>query len=675
MSKSFTLQSSFNNGVLDPLMHARLDLKQYYQGVEVGTNVDCLPQGGMRRRPGLEYIGTIDGPGRIIPFVFNTEQKYILVMTDLQIQVYRDDALVDTVVTPYLEADLFDIDFAQSGDTMILVHEDYAVRTLQRGATDADFTIATLNFGFVPQYDFNDASSPTPTSEIQTLTFANFSEGDTFKVNLEGIDTDEITFNTDISSTAADIETALAGLSNTPASGISASGSGSVVTVTFAGSSARPWRKMSGRVITTIDNSSGNSITAARTQTGVARTEDTWSATRGYPRSVTFHEGRLWFGGSSSRPNTIWGSRVSDFFNFDPGKSLADQAINVSLDTDQVNRIQSILSGRTLQIFTIGGEFAPRQQLNDPITPENIAIARQTQIGSKKIKPIIIEGGAMFVQRTGRAIYEMVFDVTQDAYASGTLSLLSAHLINDPIQMAARRGTTSEDANRVYFVNSDGGVSVFNTLRDQAVAAWTTWTTSGLFKSVAVALEDLYFLVSREINGATVYYLEKGNPGAFTDSAQIYSGLGSDTLADLDHLEGETVRIKGDGAVLQSATVASGEVTAQRAITDGEAGLDFFPTITTLPAVQDVGAGFNLDDEKRITNCTLDVLQSLGIYVNGIFLPDRRFGTGNLDTSPAPYTGRKSTRLLGWSKVNQITITQRDPLPMTIRGISLEVDG
>ena len=676
MAKTFTIQSSFNNGVLDPLLRARLDLKQYYQGVEQGDNVDFLPHGGVRRRPGTEYIATADGAGRLIPFIFNTDQKYVLLFTDLQIKVYRDDVLVSTVSSPYEVAELFDIDFAQTADTMLLVHEDHAPRKLVRGTTDADFSLSLIGFSFIPQYDFNDADSPTATSEIQTLTFTNFLEGDTFKINLEGIDSDELTFNADITATAEDVEDALQHMVKTPNTWITATGAGAVVTVVFADASADAWRLMSGRSIKTVNDDSDNTITAARTQTGSPQKEDVWSIWRGYPRTVTFHEARLWFGGSLSRPNTIWGSKVNNFFDFDPGKGRADQGLDVTLDTDQINRIQAVVSNRTLQVLTIGGEFAVKHQIsNDPITPENIAITPQTRLGSKKVKPVVIEGGTLFVQRTGKAVHELVFDISQEAYISGTMSLLASHLIGDPVQWDARRGTTDEDANRIYMVNADGTVAVLNMLREQQVTAWSNWITDGSFKSVTVLLDDLYFLVERSINGSTVYYLEKTSADLYTDCAKVYTTHGSATLTGLSHLEAEEVRIKGDGAVLANATVASGQVTAERSMDDGEAGLNFTSTIKTMPAVQDLGAGFNLDDEKRITHCTLDLHESLGLYVNSIYLSDRDFGEDVLDQTPTPFTGRKATRLLGWSKENQVTITQPDPLPMTIRAINLEVDG
>ena len=48
-------------------------------------------------------------------------------------------------------------------------------------------------------------------------------------------------------------------------------------------------------------STTGEKFLATRTQVGVAASEDTWSVLRGYPQTVTFHEGRLWFGGSTSR--------------------------------------------------------------------------------------------------------------------------------------------------------------------------------------------------------------------------------------------------------------------------------------------------------------------------------------------------------------------------------------
>ena len=52
--------------------------------------------------------------------------------------------------------------------------------------------------------------------------------------------------------------------------------------------------------------------------------EAAWSATRGYPAAVTFHEGRLVFTATQAQPQTIWGSASGDFENFGVGTAAGD---------------------------------------------------------------------------------------------------------------------------------------------------------------------------------------------------------------------------------------------------------------------------------------------------------------------------------------------------------------
>ena len=70
--------------------------------------------------------------------------------------------------------------------------------------------------------------------------------------------------------------------------------------------------------------------------------EDAWSNTRGWPRTVTFHEGRLYFGGSYALPSTLFASKVADIFNFKPAEGLDDDAIKVTLQTDSFKLITGI---------------------------------------------------------------------------------------------------------------------------------------------------------------------------------------------------------------------------------------------------------------------------------------------------------------------------------------------
>lgn len=668
MAKAYTLQTAFNSGVLDTRLSGRVDVKQYYNGMSQGDNILCLPQGGVRRRPGMEFIADAGEECRVIPFVFNVDQSYLLVFRNNAIDVYRDDVFKATVVTTYTTAELMSIRFAQSADTMILVQENHAPALFQRLGSDVSWGLADITFNFIPQFDFNDASSPTPTDEIQTLTFAGVAAGAPYKVNLAGIDTEQVSFQ-DNASGASDLEVALLDLVNTPNTGITVARTGAnVFTVTFSGAAADDWPQMSGRVT----DASGGTITGATTQDGVPRLEDAWSATRGWPRSVTFHEARLFFGGSTQRPITFWGSNVNDFFNFDPGKVRDDQALDVTLDVDQYDEIRAIFSNRDLQIFTAGAEFYVPAS---PITPENVAAKRQTGFGIAEVAPKVIDGATIYLQRTGRALREFVFDFAEEAYLSQTASLLSPELLNSPVDLAVSVGTDNEDANYVYVVNTDGTMAVFNTLRSQNVAGWSKWETDGQILNITRLVDDIYFSVKRTINGMTEYYVEKANDNAYMDAAKLYVTPATDTLTGLSHLDGEECRVRADGSVMQNRTPSSGSITIERVAADSaEVGLFFRPTIKTMPIEKDIGPGYNLNAEKRIVNAMVYLQETSDLKVQGVDIPFRQFGLGVLDQPVQPFTGKKEVYLLGWDKSAVLELTQDNPAPMTVLALSLEME-
>lgn len=356
------------------------------------------------------------------------------------------------------------------------------------------------------------------------------------------------------------------------------------------------------------------------------------------------------------------------------GTGLADEAIVGTLDSDQVNEIRNVVPGRTLEIYTSGGEFVVTAS---PVTPDNFAVARQTTYGSSSVDTASIDGATMYVQRNGQGFREFIYSFSEDAHVSNSISQLSTHLINTPVDIAAVRGTSTTETNYVYLVNTAGDVVVLNTLREQAISAWSgPWTTTnGLFKHVAALDLDTYFIINRTINGTEYSYLEKLDSTTYTDSALVIASHSSATVTGLDHLEGETVRVKLGGAVQADAVVSGGEITLSRT-PDAEAvevGLNFNPTIKTMPVNDGFQDGPTLNREKRIVRCTLNKYQSLGILVNGEVLPDRQLDYDTFDAVPVPNDDTEEIYLNGYSKKAQVTITQVDPVPMTIIGIDLEV--
>jgi len=628
MPKVITLQTSFVSGVLDPRLASRTDLKHFYQGAEVAENVVTMPQGGIKRRPGFKYIaGTAsNNEARLASFAFNVEQTYLLVFTNLSVAVYKDGVHQANVTTPYTTAQLFEFSWTQSADTMILVHKDHAPRKLVRGGSHSSWTLSTISLSNIPQFDFEGES---------TLLSGSLNDSAT----TIGVDSTS-SFN---SSGKIYIENEL----------ISYTGKTST---TFTGCTR-------GEGNTTATSHDDNEI--------VTSTEDVWSGTRGWPKSATFFQARLWFGGSLSRPQTLWGSKTNDFYNFDAGTSLDDEGIDVTLDTDQVNAITAVYSGRHLQIFTTGGEFSMQ---DSPITPAKSAVRRETLFGSGAVPPKNIDGAVIFVDRTGKSVREFLFSYNEDSYTAGTVSLLASHLLNSPVDMDVLKGTANDDANYVYFVNGDGSLAVYNTLRSQEVSGWTKWTTFGEIESVAVVVDEVYFVVKRTINGSVVRFLEQLDSSTYTDANKTVTlGSPGTAVTGLTHLNGQVSRVRADGEVRANATPSSGAITLAETATVIEVGIDYTTTVKTMPINMDFQDGPTLTRKKRIVKVVPNVYQSLGISINGDRFIDRNFGM-SLNSAPTAYTGLKEMYLLGWTELAQVTITQTDPTPMTMLGLAIEVE-
>jgi len=649
MPRAIKLQTTFNSGELDPRLAARTDVKQYYQGAAEALNVISMPQGGMKRRPGLAYkdgvlsSGSAGSSVRMASFSFNTEQTYLLVFTNLQIEIYMDGVSQATVTTPYTSADLDEINWTQSADTMIIVHEDYTPATLTRGSSHTSWTWAGITFKNQPAFDFDD--------NYAALTFTLGSNRHKMHQSI-----------TVTASASVFLAKHVGGIFDAWAGGergvgrITAVTSGTVATI---------------KVLDTWLDGNGDEddVLAGDAYIG----EPVWSSTKGYPKTVTFYQGRLWFGGSTKRPQTVWGSVTNDFYNFDQGSGLDDESVALTLDTDQVNAITALFSARHLQIFTTGGEFMIP---NEVITPEKASVKRQTMYGSGKVRPKNIDGSTLFLDRTGKSIREFVFTYSEDAYTSASTSILASHLLNDPVDMDILRGTSQDDANYFYLVNGDGTVAVYNMLRNQEVSGWTKWTTNGTVTGVCVVVDEVYMTVERHMGSTYQTQLEQLDVATFTDSnvTKTLSPAGVTVSGIPATMNGETLRVKADGAVVADAVTTAGSLTLAAAATSVEVGMNYDVRIKTMPLNIDFQNGPILTRKKRIVRIVLDVYESLGIYVDDELLADRLFGTGVLDTTPLPFTGIKDIHKMGWTDLAQVTIKQTDPLPLMLLGLSLEVE-
>lgn len=681
MARITTYKSNFTSGVLDPRLLARADITHYQNGMQTGENVVVVPHGGVRRRGGMLYVDAIPtavaGDMQLAAFSYNsTDEQYLLVFADSRIYFFKDDAMVTNINgtgNPYLASPWpvtisRRIRWAQTADTMILVHEDYAPRILVRGAADNLWTLASVTFDYVPQIDYDDGSSPSPTSEVQDIVFTGFNIGNTFKLDLENVVTEAITYDTNTSATAQRIGAALAKLYNTGSGDVTcAHTGGTTYRVTFANGAARNYELMTGYA-----TSGTGTIAISEITGGVPRTEDAWSAIRGYPRSVCFFENRMVFGGTKSKPQTVFMSGSNNFYNFNLGEGLDDDAIQRTLDTDQVNAIVNVLPGRHLQVFTEGAEFFVP---DFPITPANSNFRLQTTYGSSTVRPIQVEGATLFFDLHGHGLYQFLYNDVEAAYSATSLSRLAAHLIDAPVDMALQRSTGDDDTNYLFVVNGDSTVAVLNTLRNEEIAAWTRWTTDGSVLGCAVLGESAYFLVARADGTNTVrWYIEKLDTSLYTDSARTYSGAPATTWSISAHLDGIDCAVRGNGAPMLNHTPAAGSVTVENSISSLEIGRGFDTQVKLMPAAAQLATGPSQMRRSRLARCRCLVQQSQGLTINGYPMPERYLDVDALDTAPGALTGQFEVRLAGWGTQLAIDIQQSLPLPMTLLGVEYDME-
>jgi hypothetical protein len=430
-----------------------------------------------------------------------------------------------------------------------------------------------------------------------------------------------------------------------------------------------------------------------RRQLGSPRKEPVWSATRGYPKTACFFEGRLVLGGTKSKTASVFFSKSGSFFDFDIDDGDDDEGIFATISSRKLNEIIDVYPGRNLQIFTSGAEFSVTSK---PVTPTSVGIGPQTNHGAAYVEVVDVDGSTIFVDRNGKTIYDFVYSFNEDAYVSHDRSVLSSHLIKQPTDMAMLSGTTSEDANWLFITNTDGTVTILNTLRAQDINGFTRWEAAsttypgatpeaGIVTNATAVDDQLYMIVKRKVDAhnTTEYHIERWSFDHLMDDSTIFNPGPTDTIiAGLFHLNGLTVQIVADGIVLPERTVNAGQITltaAEVGYTNVEVGLNFPVQITGMPLNTNIGSGENQMRIKRIVRMNIRVYQSYGYYVDGQPVPIREFDysiDSPLNTSPNAKTGIIEDVLnnIGWTRDEMPSITAPDPTPVFIQMIEYEVE-
>ncbi len=721
MAKTKTITTAFNAGELSPKIYGRVELEQYYNGCKSLKNAIVYPQGGASKRYGLEGLVNLShndmypetySNSRIEAFTFNNIEKYVVVFKgNGTIVIYEVGVTPPTIVgiingTGYVDSKLDNISVVQSQDSMIITHYDIHPKQLirNRAGEDTVWELKDLSLQRIPAFEYE--VSNTNQWDKWAMNYSGFSNGDEYTLQVGAafkVLNYNLTYsgyknkNEDASLMVSELQTELGAGYTVVAEYVEQE-----VKINSGGQYDRySYNTLSKIVVTATTTGTGEAISIFDTpaenkkvfilpiggEAAIPKTEPVWSETRGWPATCALHQGRLWFGGSKSRPQTLWASRSGSYFDFgveDPLELLANDALDLTLNDTSSNLITALVSQKDLLVFTNGGIFRLAGEKN-LITPANIYATKDSEFGSKFSQPVQMDNATFYLQNEGAQLNSLNYDFSRDGYLTNPQALLSDHLLSNPKSLTKISAGDDYNSNYMFVLNEDGTCALFNRLENQNTSTWTPFTTDGIIKSICGVYNEMYCLVERKVivggEESVALILERYYENAnFADSWTKYSfetpTLTIPSTADTPHYANKTVAILSDGYAIEVDVPDGGLITLPFAATEVMVGLPLEFEIETMPYAANLQSGNSRFSRKRVFKVLFDMLESLGFnveYAGQTYkVADRKMGF-KLKEPPVPMQGLKEVRLRGFNTDGNIKITSKEPLPVHLRSLQLEV--
>ncbi len=621
--------------------------------------------------------GDYDKKIRLVPFEFSTTQAYILEFGDQYLRVYKDNGQVRDggkpveVATPYLEADLYDLKFCQSADTLYIAHRGHAPRKLTRSSHTA-WTLTTITFSGAPS-SFAGSADEYPgcvtffeerlywagsNDNPQTIWASKSGDFENMAVGSGAAD-DAIEFA--LAASQVNVIQWLVGSSSgllvgTVGGEFSLSGGSAPVTPTNV--QVTPQTRYGSNNVSPIE--AGRAVLyIQRAGTKLRELAFNLDVDGLVAPDLTILSEHITTGGIldmayQKEPDTlVWLVRADGTL------------VNVTYERDQ----NVIAWGK----HPVGGFFG-----NVTITVTdyaNIAVGTTLTFtksdGTQVTFTSEAAGGSAPSATNGWRP-----NASNNATADNMFTAINAHADFTVANPAANVVTIEETAHKVGYLTIESSDTTRLAVTDESNAVVES---VACIPSVDGLSDEVWISVKRTVNQTTKRFIEYLNPDISVDSGLTYSGAAATTFSGLEHLEGERVQILAGTAtrkgVYPDATVTDGAVSITgNGRTHAYIGLGFDTKITTLsPEFELQGGGSTVGLQKSWNRVQVNVYETVGLTINNqdiIF----RITSDLLDNPPAVFTGIKDITQLGWDPEDlELTIEQTQGLPMTILNITGEL--
>ena len=535
MARSAPAFSSFSAGEISPLLEGRAGLEKYREGLADLTNMIVMPTGGVKRRPGTEYLGEVKASAnktRLIPFQFKTSDTYILEFGDEIMRVYRNDLQVLTgaakTITAITKAspgvltsnghgfangdEIFIYDV---GGMVELNGRNYRVaNTATNTFTLVDLFGNAINTGGFTTFtsggkaeELFELATPYDKDDLAALRFVQSADTMYFVHPSYAIRT---LTRTDHNAWAFE-EITLTGPPRITITGITAANPG-VITSNGHGLANGTEIRITGVVGMTELNNANYLVAATATNTFqlttlagvavnttnftaydsagtvIAQTATELNSFNNFPSCVTFFEQRIVYANTTNNPQTLWFSKNADYNNLTVGTGDND-ALIYTIASNQVNAIRYLSPTRVLTVGTTGGEYVVTATSDGPITPTTTLIRKYSNYGSASVEPVQVADVTLFAQRGGRKLREFKYvgEVNSGGYQAPDMTVLAEHITVGGITEFAYQ---QEPESIVWALRSDGTLLGMTFRREEEVVGWHKHIIGGVFGQATVTVTD-----------------------------------------------------------------------------------------------------------------------------------------------------------------------------------------
>lgn len=671
--RNWVLKNNLSSGELSPLLHTRTDVKQYANGAKTLLNAIPLVEGGVKKRPGTRFRGVFTGALRLIPFIANSENAYLLILGINTLKVFdpRTYQVVYETTTPYDTAKkIKEIQYAHTRYRMYFVQGDTEVHRFISSSDFSNFSFSPFVFSIQPTDELgsspNVALKPSGVDvgksiNLTATAFPTWNNSETYLIgdrviylgitwkaladNKESAPAAENAKWESVTSTAASVFT-----SEHVGAVVSINGGQVKITSIFSPSVAV------GEIQVKL-NSDIQAIAKSWTLNSLAFTSGT-----GYPRTVVFFKQRLVFANTKTNPNQMWFSSIGNDGDFLESTDDAD-AFSVASSSAQSDNILHLAQRGGVVALTGGSEFLINS--SGPMTPSSAQIDQHTSFGSQaNVRPCMVGSEMLFVQRGGERLRALSYRYEVDGLVSPELSAIAPHIPqkHEGIKEIAYQQTPYSI---VWMVLGDGKVASITLNRDQEMNAWALQdfgcTVISMCSLPTGTGSDQCFMLT---NRSGALYLEELIETALSD-CEFELNVGQQPSEETLKLVDPIYNWSEPDGYFYSETDPDVSKTFY--------GQPFETVIELLPPDFSQVPSTTMFHKIMVHEAVLFAKDSIGGFINEWELQHKVMDQWAFQNQP--YTGYVEVAMNGWCKLHEldIKITHNKPLPFHAQSISMLV--